>query len=90
MENARTGAITAEALADDIYPSLVFFQDTYGSNVTKILLAGLVSAREVGAALETQTGARVGDLVPGSQVAQETLPASLTAPVIGALIGMGG
>ena len=90
LENARTGTISAEALADDIYPSLVFFQDTYGNSVGKILLAGLASARELGPALESQTGAKVSDLVPGSQAAQGSLPASLTAPVIGALTGMGG
>ncbi len=88
LENARTGALSAGALADDIYPSLVFFQDTYGSNVTRILLAGLATARDVGAALEAQTGAQVSDLVSG--VTQGNLPASLTAPVLGALVGTGG
>jgi len=87
LENARAGTVAAGALADDIYPSLVFFQDTYGSNVTRVLLAGLASARELGAALEEQTGAKVSDLVSGSQAVQGTLPASLTAPVIGALLG---
>ncbi len=83
LENARTGTLAAEALADDIYPSLVFFQDTYGTNVTRILLAGMASARELGAALEAQTGARVSDLVSGGT--QGNLPASYTAPVLGAL-----
>ena len=88
LENARAGALSAAALADDIYPSLVFFQDTFGSNVTRILLAGMATARELGAALEAQTGARVSDLVSG--VTQGNLPASLTAPVLGALVGSGG
>lgn len=88
LENARTGALAAEALADDIYPSLVFFQDTCGSNVTRILLAGLATSRELGTALEAQTGARVSDLVSGA--AHGNLPASLTAPVLGALTGNGG
>ena len=87
LENARAGTVAASALADDIYPSLVFFQDTYGSNVTRILLAGLASARDLGAQLEEQTGARVSDLVSTSQAVQGSLPLSMTAPVIGALIG---
>jgi len=87
LENARAGTVAAEALADDIYPSLVFFQDTYGSSVNRILLAGLASAKDLGSALEAQTGARVSDLVSGSQSAPGNLPASLTAPMIGALIG---
>jgi hypothetical protein len=90
QENARAGTLSAEAVADDIYPSLVFFQDTYGRGVTRILLAGLASTRDLGAALEAQTGARVSDLVSGSHAVQGSLPVSLTAPVVGALIGTGG
>lgn len=85
LENRRGAAVPASDLADDIYPSLVFFQDTYGGNVSRILLAGIVSAKEIGPTLEQQTGARVADLVPASDAVQGGLPASLTAPVLGAL-----
>jgi type IV pilus assembly protein PilM len=86
LENTR-GAYTAGDLAEDIYPSLIFFQDTYGGNVAHILLAGITSARDVGPVLESQTGARVSDLVSSSQASSGNLPASLTAPVVGALLG---
>ena len=87
LENHRGAAVPATDLADDIYPSLVFFQDTYGGNVARILLAGIVSAREVGEALEAQTAAKVSDLVSASEASLGNLPASLTAPVLGALSG---
>ena len=85
LENARGGALSAENLADDIYPSLVFFQDTYGVKVERILLGGLVSARDLGGALQEQTGARVADLV--TTAPQGNLPPSVTAAVVGALAG---
>ena len=59
LENAHGDRLDAAALADDIYSSLVFFQDNYGMKVERILLGGLASAQEIGAALEAQTGARV-------------------------------
>jgi len=87
LESARGAAVSAEALADDIYPSLIFFQDTTGGNVSRILLAGLAGARDLGPALEAQTGARVSDLVSSSAAGGGNLPPGLTAPVVGALIG---
>lgn len=85
LENRRGGVIPAADLAEDIYPSLVFFQDTYGGSVSRILLAGIVSAQEVGPPLEQQTGARVANLVPPTDTAQGGLPPSLMAPILGAL-----
>jgi type IV pilus assembly protein PilM len=88
LENAHAGRIDAAALADDIYSSLVFFQDNYGMKVERILLGGLASAEEIGGALESQTGAQVSDLVSASQVGgQTTLAPSLMAGVVGALLG---
>ncbi len=88
LENARAAQVSADALADDIYPSLVFFQDNYGLKVERILLGGLVSARDLGPALEAHTGARVGDLVSASELDKSSsLSPSLLAAVVGALVG---
>jgi type IV pilus assembly protein PilM len=88
LENAHGDRVDAAALADDIYSSLVFFQDNYGMKVERILLGGLVSAQEIGPALESQTGARVGDLVSASQAGgQSGLAPALLAGVVGALLG---
>ena len=88
LENAHGDRLDATALADDIYSSLVFFQDNYGMKVERILLGGLASAQEIGPALESQTGARVGDLVSDSQAGgQSSLAPALLAGVVGALLG---
>ena len=41
LENARGSAITGERLAEEIYPSVVFFQDTYHMNIDRIFVAGV-------------------------------------------------
>jgi len=88
LENAHGARLDAVALADDIYSSLVFFQDNYGMKVERILLGGLASTQEIGPALESQTGARVGDLVSASQAGgQSGLAPALLAGVVGALLG---
>ena len=88
LENAHGHRLDATALADDIYSSLVFFQDNYGMKVERILLGGLASAQEIGPALESQTGARVSDLVSASQAGgQSGLAPALLAGVVGALLG---
>jgi type IV pilus assembly protein PilM len=88
LENAHGHLLDAAVLADDIYSSLVFFQDNYGMKVERILLSGLASAQEIGPALESQTGARVSDLVPASQAGgQSGLAPALLAGVVGALLG---
>jgi type IV pilus assembly protein PilM len=88
LENAHGDRLDAAALADDIYSSLVFFQDNYGMKVERILLGGLASTREIGPALESQTGARVGDLVSAAQAGgRSDLAPALLAGVVGALLG---
>jgi type IV pilus assembly protein PilM len=88
LENVHGDRLDAAALADDIYSSLVFFQDNYGMKVERILLGGLASSQEIGPALESQTGARVGDLVSASQAGgQSGLAPALLAGVVGALLG---
>jgi type IV pilus assembly protein PilM len=66
LEGSDPDSVSAEQLADDVYPSLVYFQDTFGMNVKCILLAGVKNARELRPALESQTEVRVEDLVGAS------------------------
>ncbi len=86
LENADA-AVDPERLAEDVYPSLVFFQDTYGKRVERILVGGTVGAEQVSPALMAQTGVRAEDLVIASQVGAGSTPRSLLAGVVGALIG---
>jgi type IV pilus assembly protein PilM len=57
------GTIDGEQLAEDAYPSLVFFQDTYGLKVQRALIGGAVTLDGIGPVMEKQTGLRVEELV---------------------------
>jgi type IV pilus assembly protein PilM len=66
LEGTAPERVTAEQLVDDVYPSLVYFQDAFGMNVKRILLAGVSNVRELRPGLEAQTDARVEELVSSS------------------------
>jgi hypothetical protein len=78
------GALTAERIADDIYPSMVYFQDNYGVGVGQLLVSGVRELNELSRALEQQTGVRVRELI-GPSVLQENLRNDF-AGAIGALL----
>jgi type IV pilus assembly protein PilM len=61
LENARGVAISGEQLAEDVYPSVVFFQDTYSTNIQQIFVAGVSDMADASPALHSQTGADVRD-----------------------------
>jgi type IV pilus assembly protein PilM len=89
LENARGGTITGEQLAEEVYPSVVFFQDTYSLNIERIYVAGLPESGGVAAALQAQTGAEVQELVASSQLgpsASGSVPLWRMAGVVGALV----
>jgi type IV pilus assembly protein PilM len=89
LENTRGVTITGEQLAEEIYPSVVFFQDTYQLNVEKIYIAGLSDPAGAAPALHSQTGAEVQELVSSSQLgvsAAGSVPRWRMAGVVGALI----
>jgi type IV pilus assembly protein PilM len=83
------GAPTGDQLAEDVHPSLIYFQDTYNMRVEHILVCGQIEAEQVGPSLEAQTGARVQDLVAARHLGADrrNLPASALAGVAGALLG---
>jgi len=89
LENTRGVTITGEQLAEDVYPSVVFFQDTYHLNIEKIFVAGLSDTGSAAPALRAQTGADVQELVNSSQLGVSTggsVPRWRMAGVVGALI----
>jgi type IV pilus assembly protein PilM len=89
LENTRGVTITGEQLAEEVYPSVVFFQDTYHLNIEKIYVAGLPDAGGASAALSAQTGAEVQELVASAQLgtsAGNPVPRWRMAGVVGALI----
>jgi type IV pilus assembly protein PilM len=89
LENPRGVTITGEQLAEEVYPSVVFFQDTYKLNIERIYVAGLPESGGASPALAAQTGAEVHELVASSQLgasASGPVPRWRMAGVVGALI----
>ena len=88
LENPRGVAVTGEQLAEEIYPSVVFFQDTYHLNIGRIFVAGLPESGGAAPALRAQTGAEVTDLVSASQLGAGagSIPKWRMAGVVGALL----
>jgi len=87
LENTRGANVTGEQLAEEVYPSVVFFQDTYHLNIEQIFVAGLPDSERT-AALTAQTGAEVRQLVESSQLAASAgaIPRWRLAGVVGALV----
>ncbi len=88
LENTRGVTITGEQLAEEVYPSVVFFQDNYHLNIGQIFVAGLPESGAAAPALKAQTGAAVRDLVSPSQLGggPGTVPKWRMAGVVGALL----
>jgi type IV pilus assembly protein PilM len=88
LENGRGVTITGEQLAEEVYPSVVFFQDTYHLNIEQIYVAGLPESASASAALKAQTEAEVHELISSAQLgttATGTVPRWRMAGVVGAL-----
>lgn len=88
LENTRGVTITGDQLAEEVYPSIVFFQDTYHMNIAQIFVAGLPESGGAAPALRAQTGAQVSDLVNPSQLSGGvgSIPKWRMAGVVGALL----
>jgi type IV pilus assembly protein PilM len=86
LENPNGVGITGEKLAEEVYPSVVFFQDTYSLNIDQIYVAGLPQAAQAAPALKAQTGAEVHDLVGALTKTSGSAPQWQMAGVVGALI----
>lgn len=88
LENIRGVTISGEQLAEEIYPSIVFFQDTYQLNIDRIFVAGLPDLASALPSLRSSTGIEVQDLVSGPQLAGDgnSVPRWRMAGVVGALL----
>jgi type IV pilus assembly protein PilM len=88
LENARGVTISGEQLAEEVYPSIVFFQDTYHLNIDQIFVAGLPESGGAAPALRAQTGAEVQELVSASQLGASvgSIPRWRMSGVVGALL----
>lgn len=80
---------TGTKIADEVYPSIVFFEDNYSAKIERILLSSLSDVEELGKALEEQTSVRPQTLDPGvygdASLSGDGLPSSALAGVAGML-----
>jgi type IV pilus assembly protein PilM len=89
LENGSGITISGEQLAEEVYPSVVFFQDTYNLNIGQIFVAGLSDSGGAASALRSlQTGAEVKELVGSDRLGEAagTIPRWRMAGVVGALV----
>lgn len=63
LEAGRDGSVLAEQVAEDVYPSLVYFQDTYGVDVERVVIAGAADVADACSVLAQHSDARVEDLM---------------------------
>jgi len=76
-------------LIEEVYPSLVFFEDQFGSHVERVLVAGQSSARELAPVLGSHTRAPIEDLVAARHVSGGLSGVNHSGPlagVVGALL----
>ena len=85
---------TGTAIADEVYPSIVFFEDNYSAKIERILLSSVSEVEELTRALEEQTGVRPETLDAGAHAGEslsgDGLPDSALAGVAGALTSLSG
>jgi type IV pilus assembly protein PilM len=84
-----TGLMSAEAALEDVYPSLVFYEDNYGSKLDAIYIDGIALSEQLRTSVQQRTGVsiRVLDTSEGQNLAGERLPGGALTPIAGVLIG---
>ena len=88
LDNPAGTRLEPTQLAEDVYPSLVFYQDTYGRKVEAILVGGAAAGGQLHTSLAELTGIRVQELVSASRLAASAAPhRTLLGGVTGALTG---
>jgi hypothetical protein len=80
---------TGTAIADEVYPSIVFFEDNYSAKIELILLSYTSDIDELARVLEEQTGVKATALDvsnrAGDSLSGDGLPPSALAGVAGVL-----
>ncbi|HEX6466433.1 MAG TPA: hypothetical protein VFZ99_03945 [Terriglobales bacterium] len=89
LDAPNSRPLSGAEIAEAVYPSIVFFEDTYGARIQRIFLAGPTQLMETRAALEAQTGVRAEelttDLAVGESLSGEATPNSALAGIAGVL-----
>ncbi len=80
--------ISAQELANQIHPSMVFYEDTYSARIQQVLVTGLANIEQLDNALAAEIGVAVNNVhsVPDSESLGEPLPKSMLTSIGGALL----
>lgn len=80
---------TGSAIADEVYPSIVFFEDNYSAKIERILIAAAENADDLKQALQEQTGVKPefldSDVNVGESLSGDTHPSTALVGVAGVL-----
>lgn len=80
---------TGSAIADEVYPSIVFFEDNYSAKIERILVAAAENADDLKQALQEQTGVKPefldSDVNVGESLSGDTHPSTALVGVAGVL-----
>lgn len=91
LENPHGPQVSSAELVEAVLPSIVFFEDTFASQVEQIYVGGVPQLTELGDLLHQHTAAEVRGLAPQLSSEQnlsgEHVESSTVAAVAGALLG---
>jgi type IV pilus assembly protein PilM len=88
LDRSSRADISAQELASQIHPSMVFYEDTYSARIEQILVTGLSNIDRLDNALQSEIGVNVSNLESSSdgEGLGEPLPKAMLASVGGALL----
>jgi type IV pilus assembly protein PilM len=79
---------TGTAIADEVYPSIVFFEDNYSEKIARMLLATTSNAEDLKQALQEQTGVRPELLDPGVSAGESLSGDGLQSAALAGVAGV--
>lgn len=90
LDRSTNHDMSAQELANQIHPSMVFYEDTYSARIEQILLTGLANLENLNHSLQSEIGVSVASLESGKADGEslgEPLPKAMLTAVGGALLG---
>lgn len=82
--------VSAQEIANQLHPSMVFYEDTYSARIEQVLLTGLADIDQLNHALQSEIGISVSSLDSANADGEslgEPLPKAMLTAVGGALLG---
>jgi type IV pilus assembly protein PilM len=90
LDRSSANEMSAQELANQIHPSMVFYEDTYSARIEQVLLTGLANIENLNHSLQSEIGISVTSLEAARADGEslgEPLPKAMLTAVGGALLG---